>query len=853
MKTDLIREIIRLELLYRSRNQKKIFEAVEEDDDDVTDNLEDEIYSDEEEELDEPLDDKGSGSDEKETNQIVPSNRTGNAFNNLFTSQPNKNIEASTIKAVLNAEKTNDPSKHQNDLKEVVYDFFKSKKLSDSQCASIYQSIYLKKDNINYLESLIKFNFNKYTLSKIEELIIDLNKNLDNINNKDCFDYDIYRNNTSPSSSFSIGKGEFLLLCYLSDAKSGLTAGHDIIGLKAEYEVKQSGTVDNNTVDFKTKIRRKTQSDSAQKAFLDDVNSFIKKFIESTKNMDEILNLSSQYESAYILEEYTTYKKVEGAIAKPVAGDTINALGELDDFYDGKKDLVYFATIFSGLSAVLSNQHEGAAYTDVADHAKGVSKNYDFANEMRKFLPIMDFISGRSGVKKDAVYNKNFNEESFNKLKKLYFKFSKDAENKNKPKIEIVDTSSSKFQKVKKNDNSYRITPVITVLKNIKELADANNLVKNNEIIHNIAATSLSQWFQIYFNMIIKEYKNALGFYNKMLNDLLNATNGNPAIKYDLIADLQNADKKVSTHYLKYKKFGSEENLKQLLNYKIFLDFWKGLSFKDEVVIDIKHYDDNNQLKHRKQIINTIGDEFQILEPSSNNQIGIEKFFKDVKNDDIFNLQVKNENMSEQQFEDVMKAKEIFSFLNDNINSKSKNNDAENNINIGIEKPKLRNKSSSNIVEMLDDLIESLLNLHKTVYDEYTKPEGKDNKTGGLIYIAEKGNVSNFNLIFNHKNKNEYEDNAFKDMESFKNFIKTKADNNEIVPIIKDIGNSELHWTTYNPESQYLLTELLDMKNLVAADLNEINEYVSNIKKLIGQLISKNSSSKNLNNILKPR
>ncbi len=861
MNINLIRKIIRAELLNKSRS--RLLEVVNQDNADelpVEDNITtDDLY------IDEPLNAANANNSntsqlsDKQDYSVVRSNRTGKIFDKLFTNESNKNISVEMIKKVLGAEKSNNPVQHQNDLKDEVYEFFKSKKLSDSQCFSIYQNIYNKKDNDTYLQSLIDFKFNSYKLSQIGELLANLNKNnLSKINDNNTFDYDMYRNNTSPSTGFNIGKGELFLLCFFSDAESGLTKRHDIIGNQFEYEVKQ-GISAPGSVDFKTKIRRNTTSNSAQKNFLNSLNTFLTKFIASTKHMDEILNLSSQYEAAYIMDEYTSVKKEEGSVAKVVDANTLNSLGDLEDFYDkdNKNDIFYFATIFSGLSAVLSNQHKGTPTFDVEDSAQA-SRGFELRDQMEKFLPFMDYISGRSNagsnIKKNNIYDKKFNEESFDKLKKLYFKFSRNE--KNKPKIEIIDTSSKGFTKLKKDDKSYRVTPVINVLKNVRELADKNNPIKKNEIIYNASSTSLKQWFQIYFNMVINEYKNSLKFYQKILKDLNEETAAQPDIKFDLIQQLNNNQEKLKTNYLKYEKFGSEENLKQLLNYKVFLDFWKGLSFKDEVVIDIKHYDDNNQLKHRKQIINTIGDEFEILEPDDK-KISIDKFFNDVKNDDIFDLRIKNENISEKQFEDVMKAKEIFSFLNSNLNTASQQPTATNSTTdseFKIVKPiNTNNKNNNSILSLLDAVIESLLDLHEIVYNEYANPEeGKDKKKGGIIFISEeKKDVTGFNLIFNDTTKNQYNSDIFKSFESFKSFIENKATTNETIPIIKDIAGSELSWVSYNPDSEYLLTELLNLRRIVVNDLKEIDQSIAAIKTLISSLISKNQGSKNLNKLIK--
>ena len=845
MNIKLVREMIRLELLYKNKQRRKLFES---DDKEVEndDELTDEIYSDQPDEIE-----TASEQTDNPGQVVIPSNRTGNIVNKLFTSN-NKGIETNTLKALLDAEKNPNIEKHQNDLKEVVYDFYGSKKFSDKQCASIYQNIYSNKDNQNYLQSLIDFEFDKYKLSDINNLLEYLNGRIGMINKKGTFDYEIYRNIT-PNVRYGIGKGEMLLLSYLSDAKSGATSRHDVVGETAEYEVKQGATTEPDEIAFKVKIRRNTQSNAAQKKFITDVNNFIKKFIDSTKNMDEILNLSSQYESAYIFNEFITRKKdPTGFVSKAMGGDVLNALGNLDDFYKDN-DLYYVPAIFTGLSAILSGEHKGKTYVNPLDYSRPTTR-YDLGYELSEFLPIIDYISGRKVNGKEAEYKAKFNEKTLNKLKKSFLMFSR--KETGEPKIEIIDTDNNNpdnptINKLNRNSGKFKVTPVLSFLKNIKEYSDQNNPIKKNETIYTIGATSLKTWFQIYFNMTIKEYKNALNFYEKMLSEINEAVTDNPAIKYDLIKDLQDSNKKLSSSYLKYEKLGNEENLRQILNYKIFLDFWKGLGFRDEIVIDIKHYDDNNQLKHSKQIINTIGDEFQILEPDNNQTVEIDKFFNDVKDDDVFNLRVKNENISEQQFEDIMKAKEIFSFLNNNIGKSSKDQNKTSNINIDIEKPaKSSNKTSNiNIVEMLDDLIDSLLNVHKTIYDEYSKPEGtkNDKMTGGLIYIAEKGDVSSFRLTFNNTSKNDYEDNSLKDVDSFNKFI----EKNKSLPIIKDImGDDSIIWQNYNPSSQYLLSVLLQFKDGLSNDINEINETIKNIKNLIGQLIVKNPN-KNINKLLK--
>ncbi len=861
MNINLIREMIRLELLYK--NQKRLLEVNLEDNElPVEDINADELYVDEPSDITKVVKTDNLSINSSQDYSNVINTRDGKIFNKLFTSG-NKGITVDVLQAALNSEKTPKITDHTNALKEEVYEFFTFKKLSNYQCDSIYQNIYSKKDDTNYLQSIIDFKFDSYKLAEIDKLITVLNEasNLTKINNKSTFDYDMYRNNTAPSSGgYNTGKGELFLLCYLSDAKTGSTKQHDIIGDQFEYEVKQ-GVSEGGAVDFKTKLRRNTAGNNAQKDFLNKMNGFLSKFIASTKHMDEILNLTSKYESAFILDEFTSTKKDAGAVAKAIAPDYVNSLCDLDDFYGDKMDNFYFATIFPGLSAVLSNQHKGAATFDVSESTQAAS-GFDLRGEMEKFLPIMDYISGRSNagsnIKKNNVYDKNFNDKSFEKLKKLFFKFSVASDKgKPKPRVEIIDTTSPNFTKLKKDDTSYQVTSVINVLKNIRELSNKNNPIKKNEIIYDVSSTSLSTWLQIYFNMVIKEYKSALGFYEKILTELNNEAAKQPDIKFDLIKQLTSSQQDLKQNYLKYDKFGSEESLKQLLNYKVFLDFWKGLSFKDEVVIDIKHYDDNNQLKHRKQIINTIGDEFEILMPNDT-KLGVDKFFNSLKDDETVDLRVKNENISTKQFEDIMKSKEIFSFLNKNLGAIKKNQTKEtaNNSEFTVEQPIEINTSANNtnnILGLLDDVIESLLNLHDIVYKEYAEPEvNNTKKKGGLIYIADKGNnVSGFKIIFDNTQKSEYKSDIFKSKEKFKAFVNTKAESQQTIPIIKDIAGQELSWVSYNPDSQYILTELLDLRESVIFDLNEIEDSITKIKAGIQSLISKNQGSKNLNKLIK--
>jgi hypothetical protein len=335
-----------------------------------------------------------------------------------------------------------------------------------------------------------------------------------------------------------------------------------------------------------------------------------------------------------------------------------------------------------------------------------------------------------------------------------------------------------------------------------------------------------------------------------MLTEILNATANSQAVKFDLIQTLEKNQEKSMTNYLKYKKLGSEENLKQLLDYKVFLDFYKGLSFNDEVVIDIKYYDSNNRLKNRKQIINTINDEFQVLKPDDST-IDVKDFFSKAENDETFDLRIKNENISEAQFEDIMNAKEIFAFLNDNVDLKTADNKSQE---TGIKSSSTltttvnSNENSKNMLALLDDIINSFLKLQDAVYQEYSNPNDKDsqNKKGGLIYIKEKAagdGITGVSLLFNDNKKNQlvYDIDDFKSIDKFTQYISQ----NPNTPLIKDVNaNNTLLWSSYVKNADYVLTALLELKKTLIDNIGLINKDVEEIKGLIKQLLAKNPGKK---------
>ena len=888
----LIREMIQIELLYRTR-QKMLAERrrlllkeinnednFEFDDEEINNKL----YSDEEEKTDEEEKSQEKVTDIPKIEEPKGTASSNNLLQNLFTNKDNKNISVEVVKHILNSETINNTKQHNNDLKKQVFEYYgNNKKLDNEQCLSIYSKIFDKRQDDKYLQGLIDFKFDNYSASQMDKLVSDLNSTYVKTINDTGFLKDLYVNTTS-SGRGGVGKGEFLLLSFIKDAKSGGTKQHDLISGDAEYEVKQ-GKGDKEEAkegaekaasDFKfnTNIRIRTNTASMRDKLITDLNKFFTRFIASTKHMDQILNLSSQYESSFIFNNYISQADSKGGyVAKATYNEILNPLIrdeniEDDQFYEKKDGLYYPSAIFPALAGVINGEQPDKTYFKATDSdlTGSLTQNFQFGADLKSLKPIIDLISGRtktgSGKKMTLDSDKNFSNETLKKIQGIYLKFNKTSADKYHDFVEIINTNNNNpdnplnsKNKIKKDPSKYRVVNALTFLKRLKELSDKENPIKNNQIITYISSTSLKTWFDTYFVPVLFEYQNALVFYKNMLTQILNAAANSQDIKYDLMQALEKNQEKSQDNYLKYKKIGSEENLRQLLNYKIFLDFYKGLSFNDEVVIDIKYYDSNNQLKKRKQIINTINDEFQVLKPDDSN-VDVNDFFSSAKEDETFDLRIKNENISEAQFEDIMNAKEIFAFLNDNLNTKT--TDSEN----SAMKPSAtltttvnREDASKNMLSLLDNIITSFLKLHDAVYQEYSNPSDKQNsnKKGGLLYITEKNktdDISSFTLLFgpkNNKNESVYDNDNFKSLDKFESFISQNP-----LPLIKDVNaNNTLLWASYSKDSEYVLTVLLKLRNELLLRMGDIQTHVEEIKGLIKNLLAKNPGKK-MRSIINP-
>jgi hypothetical protein len=219
----LIREMIQIELLYQTRQKllieqkkKRILREIEEDNLNIDD---DSLY------IDEPDTDSTDATGTSTTDNLpkieepsqitIEDKNTADLLKNLFTNMDNKNISLDVLQGILNAEKNSNTAQHQNDLKRQIFKYYgDNKSLDNSQCLSIYNSIYAKKNDTEYLNSLLEFKFDAYSAGDIATLISDLNSTFVAKINGNSFLKDLYLNNTS-SGRGGVGKGEFLILSFI--------------------------------------------------------------------------------------------------------------------------------------------------------------------------------------------------------------------------------------------------------------------------------------------------------------------------------------------------------------------------------------------------------------------------------------------------------------------------------------------------------------------------------------------------------------------------------------------------------------------------------------------------------------
>lgn len=391
-----------------------------------------------------------------------------------------------------------------------------------------------------------------------------------------------------------------------------------------------------------------------------------------------------------------------------------------------------------------------------------------------------------------------------------------------------------------------------TLFRAIKNKVNEENPFLNTGYKNSASAVSLNLWIHSYFEKIVDKYKALLGFYKNMLDEISNAKESDPIKSVEI-------QKTVNLFMNKDKK--AEDWTK----WDLFLDVYRGLEIgHKEVAIDFKYYDEDGKLKSKKNIVNIADEEFKI----TSDNMSIDKFFNEVgdeQGNDIINLQIKNEEISEDDFENIMKTKEAFKFLNNFTSStttnaitefiKKRSNliyemSAESKKDATAKKQQDIAESNKNIIQYIDELIEKLINLQTAIYKDYVdiSNQASANTTQrlGLIFVAtdNKGNIIKFSLPFDKRKKIDYS--QLNDYKTISTMIeKSKAETNPgpDVVLIKDIYPNEKilfvnsHGSTDTSQTS-LLEVLLKLKDNVTVQMTQISNFISEIKNLINQIKS---------------
>lgn len=856
----LIREMIQIELIYQTR-QKLLKETSNNDPND-------------------PSDPSSSSSPQQPNsssqNQITTPTNTPSApptkfdFNIIFTNQKGS-ITADDLYANIKTKDTNSNDTLNPDFIISCKDFYSKKGLVNSQQDEIINDIAkhiignsssitpAEPQVKEYCQSLIEFPFNSisYSGNTNNGTILDKLCNLLNeddfityINKENSFHSDVYKNITKPDHPMGPGKGEFLVLSIISDAKSGGSKEHDIIFYDnnaqktGEAEVKQ-GQSKEDDFRFNINIKRGSAASAARADFMKDLNDFYENFIKSTKQIDKLLDVTGIYESEYIKRNFFNQPKT-GIEFKKLGGDLLN-------YYSSNKTKTDDTDNEDDEETTEEESSEGGIkYTDKQKYRLGAILG--FLNDDTKKPTVSgvevlnttgsgktkqgtkegaDTVFTLSNIVKDILKNRG---ENFKDLKNYQIIFDeKDESNKKVPKISIIHDPAEQ-------SNAY--TDMEEIFKIVKNKVDAESPFKNTASKNSATASSLSLWINSYFDFIIKKYMVLLDFYKNMLI----AINNSFKVKNQ---QKQNVNTTNITSALEEFRSTDIDNL-NWTNWDLFLKIYRGLDIgNQEVAMEFKYYDENGNLVKNKNIVNVINNEFKIVKPFNRGVRNVGDFFNQTPKDEIVTLQIKNENISDDEFENIMSTKEVFRFLkgltptpsNSKSNSNKSNSNMNNSNNINV--------NNKGILNLLEKAIDSLIKLHTTIYNEYTQNSGGVSAEG-ILYVAtnSKKKVTKFMKPF-YKQGINYQ--QLNDLSSLRNKAIPKIIANPQtqinttikpeLPLIKDIyPNEKILWCNYIDGSNdqiSLLTVLLSLKeNLkndylakISGEIVEIKTEIEAIKK----------------------
>lgn len=716
-------------------------------------------------------------------------------------------------------------------------DKLKEAGLIENQIISILSAISNPKDlNENAFNDLFKFPFFKYSVEDIKNIDSQLFKDINGGVRNNYYAKKVYDLVEKPGSSkMGPGRGEFLLLSMLNGFKSGGGRQRDLIADNGfEVELKQ---IDNKGKDkesvesFKIYLKVNKPSTKSVNNFFQQLNNFFIKFSENTKSMNDLFKFTDNLQTM-------AFKNTLIYIDKSDEDDNTK-------LYDGNLPDKVVSSLFG-----LDEKRYNTLNTSPDDSTA--------TNEF--LLDIIQMAQGSSKRPKSKPLARSMVIENENPLQTFFNVFNiKTPEQlnqlKNQPKRFI-------FNKI--GDTTYETTydPNNEFHKNNQDLfmnsydlwEKLNGYVKSFDIYSNIfktriAAEDFKTLNEFFFKNVINKYGSALNTYDKFLDEFIDSLSklqdADRERYYDLSKDLNAQLKKVDSKIsqLDASDFGSlkEKEYNDLLKYRIFLKFSEEIGIGDEeLIVTFKHLDADKKIKNIKKVVNYIDNddpnnsEFKIIEPTAIKTI--DSFFNDSRSTDTpITIQLNDDQLSHDMADKVISSKKLFSFLN--VPKKVDNqkiNDFE------IETPKLdveSTQSNIGIIDELDKLINSLIDLHIKIQDEYTN-------NAMLILTDAAGGESAYNyykIIFSDKNITDYS--KIKSIDDFNQLINQ---NKAYLATSINQGNVVLNLANPTIKTASLLNVLLNMRQFAFQKISENDAKKKSILEKIKRIKSGMIKNKNL-------
>lgn len=453
-----------------------------------------------------------------------------------------------------------------------------------------------------------------------------------------------------------------------------------------------------------------------------------------------------------------------------------------------------------------------------------------------------------------------FTPDMIDKLKTTYLIAKVDTKQtkKNEPEKYIdFELSDSEVQ----NTENSRVINIMDFFNNLKNKANNQN---TKSMMSAVTGETLRNFSDIYFEGILNQYIYVLGFYRELLDEIKEELNKQTSsgIETDRLKEIKTLLKQAETQKLDIKDFSNLDpatikNYRELMKYKSFLELYEVLTLdEEEIVIQFKHLSKNKQLKNVKDVSFSTND-FQIVEPKSMNA-NLDKFFAPddptTPDDDMLTIKFKNSAISPEQFQKIMRNKNLFSFLNQVQGANQP---------VGDLKAQYITKQNLGIVDMLDQCIKDALEFQNAIQEEYTQ-----NDKGFIAYFHEDSyntKLTDFGFIFNDKHNNF--NSQFKDMSAVNNVISDQNEydkfmtNNKLL-LMKDMqsgpmtlwqSNDKLNDSTIFGALVSIRKKFVEYSKKIKDEVEKINKSATAIKTINQKLNggSKQEKEEYLGDILK--